>query len=212
MGTCQRLLLLVAIMMLAAHQAAAQTLPWPTDSPRAGAPAPWPGDRALPASPMPASPMPASPMSAPTMTPMAVPPQASPFGSAGGTPPCIAEFAKLRDDVQKRGLAAKAAGQRKVSREEMCKHITAYSVAELKWVKYTETNVQTCGIPAEVVQQLKQVHSNTEQTKEKICAPAPAAAAPSLSDALGTWRLPAPDTKKSAGGSLDTLTGSALAR
>jgi hypothetical protein len=146
------------------------------------------------------------------MTPSAVPPQASPFGSAGGTPPCIAEFAKLRDDVQKRGLAAKAAGQRKVSREEMCKHITAYSVAELKWVKYTETNVQSCGIPAEVVQQLKQVHINTEQTKEKICAPAPAAPAPSLSDALGTWRLPTPDTKKSAGGSLDTLTGSALAR
>jgi hypothetical protein len=147
------------------------------------------------------------------MTPMAVPPQASPFGGGGGgTPPCLAEFAKLRDDVQKRGLAAKAAGQRKVSREEMCKHITAYSTAELKWVKYTETNVKTCGIPAEVAQQLKQVHINTEQTKEKICAPAPAAAAPSLSDALGTWRLPTPDTHKSAGGTLDTLTGSALAR
>jgi hypothetical protein len=200
MGTCQRLLL-VAIMMLAAHHAAAQTLPWPTDAPRAGTPAPWPGERA-----------PASPMAAPTMAPMVAVPQASPLGGGGGMPPCIAEFAKLRDDVQKRGLAAKAAGQRKVSREEMCKQIMAYSAAELKWVKYTETNVQACGIPAEVVQQLKQVHTNTEQTKEKICAPAPAAAAPSLSDALGTWRLPTPDTKKSAGGTLDTLTGSALSR
>jgi hypothetical protein len=201
MGTCQRLLLLVAIMMLAAQhataqQAAVQTLPWPTDPPRAGAPPPWPGTPS-------ASPMPAAPMAA-------VP--ASPFGG-GGAPPCVAEFAKLRDDVQKRGLAAKVAGEHKVSREEMCKHITAYSAAELKWVKYTEANVQTCGIPAEVVQQLKQVHSNTEQTKEKICAPAPAAAPPSLSDALGTSRLPTPDTKKkSAGGTLDTLTGSALAR
>jgi hypothetical protein len=201
MGTCPRLLLFVAIMMLAVHQAAAQTLPWPTDSPRTGTPAPWPGERA-----------PVSPMPAPTMAPMAAVPQAPPFGGGAGTPPpCIAEFAKLREDVQKRGLAAKAAGQRKVSREEMCKHITAYSTAEQKWVKYTENNVQTCGIPSEVVQQLKQVHLNTEQTKEKICAPAPAAAAPSLSDALGTWRLP-PDTKKSAGGTLDTLTGSALAR
>jgi hypothetical protein len=201
MGTCPRLLL-VAIMMLAAHQAAAQTLPWPTDSPRAVTPAPWPGERA-----------PASPMPAATMAPTMAVPQASPFGGGGSPPPCIVEFGKLRDEVQKRGLAAKAAGQRKVSREEMCKHITAYSAAELKWVKYTETNVQTCGIPAEVVQQLKQVHLNTEQTKEKICAPAPAAAAPSLSDALGTSRLPTPDTKrKSAGGTLDTLTGSALAR
>jgi hypothetical protein len=207
MGTCQRLLLLVAIMMLAVHHAAAQTqtLPWPTDPPRAGGAAPWPGDRAVPASPMAASPMAGSPM-------VAVP--ASPFGGGGGggAPPCVAEFAKLRDDVQKRGLAAKAAGEHKVSREEMCKHIMAYSAAELKWVKYTEANVQTCGIPAEVVQQLKQVHTNTEQTKEKICTAAPAAPPPSLSDALGTSRLPTPDTKKSAGGTLDTLTGSALAR
>jgi len=148
------------------------------------------------------------------MSPMMAPPQASPFGGGGGTPPCMAEFAKLRDDVQKRGLAAKAAGQRKVSREEMCKHITAYSAAELKWVKYTEANVTSCGIPAEVAQQLKQVHSNTEQTKEKICTagPGPTAAPPSLSDALGTSRLPTPETTKSGNGTLDTLTGSALAR
>jgi hypothetical protein len=86
------------------------------------------------------------------------------------TPLCMAEFAELRDDVQKRGLAAKAAGQRKASREEMCKHITAYSAAELKWVKYTEDNVTSCAIPTELVSQLKQVHSNTEQIKEKICA------------------------------------------
>jgi hypothetical protein len=128
-------------------------------------------------------------------------------------PPCMTEFTKLREDVQKKGLAAKAAGQRKVSREEMCKHITAYSVAELKWVKYSETNVTSCGIPAEVVQQLKQVHSGTEQTKEKICAAGPAAAAPpSLSDALGTTRLPTPETTKSGSGTLDTLTGNAIQR
>ena len=114
-------------------------------------------------------------------------------------PPCMAEFAKLREDVQKRALAAKAAGQRKASREEMCKHITVYSAAELKWVKYTEANVKTCGIPAEVLQQLKQTHTNTEQTKEKICAPGPTAAPPSLSDALGTSRLPTPDTSSCSG-------------
>ena len=90
--------------------------------------------------------------------------------AAAQTSPCRAEFAELRDDVQQKGLAAKAAGQRKASREEMCKHITAYSAAELKWVKYTEANVESCAIAAEVVSQLKQVHSNTEQTMEKICA------------------------------------------
>jgi hypothetical protein len=145
------------------------------------------------------------------MSPMGMP-QASPFGGGGGMPPCLVEFNKLREDVQKQGLAAKAASQHKASREEMCKHITVFSAVELKWVKYTESNVKSCGIPAEVVQQLKQVHSNTEQTKEKLCAQGPAVAPPSLSDALGTSRLPTPDTTKSAGGTLDTLTGSALAR
>src|SRR6266446_8226625 len=130
MGTGQRLLLVIAAIMLPVCPAAAQTLPWPTDSPRAGTAAPWPGERAPAASPAPGM----SPMGAP-------PPMASPFGGGGGAPPCMAEFARLRDDVQKRGLAAKAAGQRKVSRQEMCKHITAYSAAELKCVKYTEANV-----------------------------------------------------------------------
>jgi hypothetical protein len=129
-------------------------------------------------------------------------------------PPCMTEFSKLRDDVQKRGLAAKAAGARKAPREEMCKHITAYSAAELKWVKFTESNVTTCGIPVQVVNQLKEIHGHTEQTKEKICAAGPAAAAgpPSLSDALGTTKLPTPDTTKSGSGTLDTLTGNAIQR
>src|SRR5262245_36170325 len=104
MGTGQRLVV-IAVMMLPGHHAAAQTLPWQS----------------------------------------ARPPEASPFGGGGEMAPCMAEFSKLREDVQKLGLAAKAAGQRKVSRQEMCKHITAYSAAELKWVNYTEANVQSCG-------------------------------------------------------------------
>jgi hypothetical protein len=202
MGTGPRMFLIAAAAVLPACYAVAQTLPWPTDAPRPAASAPWPGAGAPAGAAMPA----------PAMSPMGAPPQASPLGGGGGMPPCMAEFAKLREDVQKKGLAAKAAGQRKVSREEMCKHITAYSVAELKWVKYTETNVKTCGIPAEVVQQLKQVHTGTEQTKEKICAPGPSAAPPSLSDALGTSRLPTPETAKMGSGTLDTLTGNAIQR
>jgi hypothetical protein len=199
MARAQCFVLIVGVMTLPASLAAAQTMPWPTDPPGAGASAPWPGERG-------------SPMPAPGMSPMGAPPQASPFGGGGNVPPCMAEFGKLRDDVEKKGQAAKAAGQRKATREEMCKYITTYSAAELKWVKYTESNVQTCGIPVQIVQQLKQVHSNTEQTKEKICAAAPAAAPPSLHDALGTDRLPTPDTTKSGSGTLDTLTGSALRR
>jgi hypothetical protein len=134
--------------------------------------------------------------------------------SPQSAPPCMAEFTRLREDVQKQGLAAKAAGQRKATREEMCKHVTAYNAAELKWVKFTEANVSTCGIPPQIAQQLKQVHVHTEETKEKLCAAGPAAGpvAPSLSDALGTTRLPTPDTTKTGGGTLDTLTGNAIQR
>src|SRR5215831_14165524 len=149
MGTGQRLVLIVAVMMLPARDAAAQALPWPTDQPRAAAPSPWPTDPPRPGAsgPSPSEGAPsASRMPAPAMSPLgAPPPQASPFGGGGGMPPCMAEFSKLRDDVQNKGLAAKAAGQRKVSREEMCKYITTYSAAELKWVKYTEANVKSCG-------------------------------------------------------------------
>ena len=202
MGIGQRLSLIFAVAVLPACLAAAQTLPWPTDAPRPAAPAPWPGTAAPAPSPMPA----------PAMSPMGAgpPPQASPFGGGGEMPPCMAEFTKLREDVQKRGLAAKAASQRKVAREEMCKHITAFSAAELKWVKFAESNVTSCGIPVQVVSQLKEMHGHTEQTREKICAAGPSAGPPSLSDALGTTRLPTPETAKPGSGTLDTLTGSAI--
>ncbi len=127
----------------------------------------------------------------------------------------MAEFTKLREEVQKRGQAAKAASERKASREEMCKHIQAYNAAEAKWLKFTEASTSTCGIPPQVAQQLKQVHAATENTKEKVCAAAPAAAAPSapsLSDALGTTKLPTPEHAKSGSGTLDTLTGNAIQR
>jgi hypothetical protein len=119
----------------------------------------------------------------------------------------MVEFTKLREEVEKKGMAAKAAGQKKAPREEMCKYVTAYADAEAKWVKFTVSGVQSCGIPPQVADQLKQVHSGTEQTKQKICAAGPAAAAPSLNDALMSSRTSTPDATKSGagGGTFDTL-------
>ena len=215
-----RLSLILAFAILPVCHASAQA-PWPSDPPRAGAPAaaPWPGAGAPAAAPIPGA---VAPPMSPTMgaSPMmGAPPgarPASPFDGGGqaGVPPCMAEFGKLRDEVQKRGQAAKVASERKATREEMCKHIQAYTVAEAKWLTFTEAGVNNCGIPKEVAQQLKQVHIKTEQTKEKVCAPAPAAAAaaPSLSDALGTTKLPTPETTRTGSGTLDTLTGNAIQR
>src|SRR5215831_10135515 len=83
---------------------------------------------------------------------------------------CGAEFAKLRDDVIKRALAAKAAGEQKASREELCQHITTTSSAELKWLQFTEANATSCGIASDIIQKLKDVHRSTEQTRKKVCA------------------------------------------
>ncbi len=204
-----RVPLILAAIALPACLAGAQNLPWPGEAPRPAA-APWPGGGTSAAPPMQPMAMPMPGVAAPMS------PGAASFGGGGGAgmPPCLTEFTKLREEVQKRGLAAKAAGERKVSREEMCKEVTAYSAVELKWVKFTEANVSKCGIPAEVPAQLKQAHARTEETKQRICAVGPAAGvpAPSLAEALGTTKLPSPEKTKTAKGTLDTLTGNALQR
>jgi hypothetical protein len=198
MRMARRFILVVSVAMLPAGHAIAQ-MPWPGDSPQSGAAAPWPGERAAPSSSMMGG---ASPMMG-----GASPPPMGGGAGGGGMPPCMAEFTKLREEVEKRGMAAKAAGQKKVGREEMCKYITTYADAEAKWVRYTETNVEKCGIPPQIVTQLKQVHTNTEQTKTKICTAGPAAGgAPTLSDTLLSSRTTTSENK-SGGGTLDTLTG-----
>jgi hypothetical protein len=132
--------------------------------------------------------------------------------TSGGQPPCMGEFVKLREEVEKRGKTAKAAGERKASREEMCKLITTFVEAEGKWVRFVEVNTQTsCGIPAQVATQLKQMHSNTEQTKQRICSagggPAGVPAGPSIHDALNLTQT-TPDTAKKGNGTWDTIINS----
>jgi hypothetical protein len=98
----------------------------------------------------------------------------------------MAEFARLREDVEKKGMVAKTASLKRPPREEMCKYVTAYADAEATWVKFTVSGVQSCGIPQRVADQLKQVHSNTERTREKVCAPPP----PPLSISSSSRGLP----------------------
>jgi hypothetical protein len=142
---------LLLVILLLARPAAAQTMPWPGDPPLQGGAPPWPGEGGAPP---------------PGMASPGIPPRTG----GGGAPPCMAAFTKLREEVEKKGLAAKAASQKHAAREEMCKLITSYAASEANWVKFTEAGVGTCGIPVQVVNELKQVHANTEGTVEKICA------------------------------------------
>lgn len=130
-------------------------------------------------------------------------------------PPCFKEFSALRSETEKRGKAVQDAGQRKVSPQEACKLFNALMAAEIKLIKYTDENAKWCGIPPQVPAQLKEGHSRVKQVRDRVCqlAAQPARpAGPSLSDALGTTRLPDSSNIRTGrgGGTFDTLTGSPL--
>ena len=136
--------------------------------------------------------------------------------------PCQAEIVPLRAELEKNGLSVKAAIDRKAERTEICNQVKRYASAEAKFVKYLEDNQGWCGIPPEIVTQVKTQHGGTLNLRQRACAAAPPGAAggrppipagPGLSDALGTsGAVGGSSTAKPGRSTFDTMTGSALAR
>ena len=210
-----------------AWPAPAQPAPPQSAWPAAAQPAPpaqggWPG--AAPPAPAQGGWSGGGPGGPPPGMGMGGPPPGMGMGMPGGGPTpeqlaCMKGFTQYREETEKRGLAAKAAGEakNKPTREEFCKLVTAYSSAEERWIKFTAENLSKCGIPKEILAQIKVAHTHTAEAKTKICSGGPmpgAPAAPTLSDALGTSTLPTPETdkRKPGSGTMDTLTGNALAK
>ena len=143
------------------------------------------------------------------------PPPQAPSGAADA---CMKGFVPLREEAEKRGKMIKAASDRKAPPDEACKLIGNYSAAEVKMIKYVEANAQKCGIPQQVTDQLKAGHKNTEGLLQKVCGVAQqmvqqkAAAAPSLSEALGSVSAPEAQTTRKGGSTFDTLNGNVLTR
>jgi hypothetical protein len=139
------------------------------------------------------------------------------FGAAPQQPPAACQqLITLRDETQKHGQALQAASQKKASAEELCKLFKVFLGAETKMLRGLEEQSTTCGVPAEVLQQVRSGHSRASQTSKQICevaAQGPRPSGPSLSDALGTTPV-VPDTNsvKKGQGTFDTLSGSPLAR
>ena len=131
----------------------------------------WPGEPPQPAAPWPGK------------VPGAVTPWQPPQQE------CMTKFTALRSEVEKRGMAAKAASAEQVSREEMCKLVKAYGAAETKWIKFAEAAMATCGIPTEIVAQMRTIHARTADGEKKLCAAGPAAV-PTLQNALDAAPLP----------------------
>ena len=133
-------------------------------------------------------------------------------------PPCFSEFAPLKAEAEKRGLAVKNATEKKdkASREEVCVLIKRYSQAEAAILKFIKANAASCGIPAEAETQMKANHGRTLKTVAGICSTAGGPARPTgpgLSEALGTSRSGSIlDPTAPQSGTLDTLTGNVLAK
>ena len=127
-------------------------------------------------------------------------------------------FVPLREEAEKRGKMIKAASDRKAPPDEACKLIGSFGQAELKMIKYIETNAAKCGIPPQIADQLKNGHKNTEKMQKQVCAVAAQAqtrgpAGPSLSEVLGSSAaLPEAQPTKKGGSTFDTLNGNVLSR
>jgi hypothetical protein len=129
-------------------------------------------------------------------------------------PPCLKQFAKLRDDAGNKAakIAALSKAKQKPSAQVACGLFNSFSSAEAKLIKYAVENQEWCGIPQQVVEQMKQSHARTNETRAKICQAAAAPArprGPSLSEALGA-DVPNAGNIKTGHGTFDTLTGTPL--
>ena len=191
-------------------------------------PAPLPNQSAAPANASPFPPVNGAAPSASVGAPSPFPSQGSAPVSSGfsGPPPqasgsadaCMKGFVPLREEAEKRGKMIKAASDRKAPPDEACKLIGHFGQAELKMIKYVETNAAKCGIPPQIADQLKNGHKNTEKMQKQVCAVAQQAqsrgpAGPSLSEVLGSSSaLPEAQPVRKGGSTFDTLNGNVLTR
>ena len=139
----------------------------------------------------------------------------SPQAQPQQEPPCIKEFTRLRDDAAKKANAIRIADQKKnATPKEACGLFNAFSAAEGKMLKYASDNSVWCGIPAQIIAQIKAGHAKTLEIRTKVCQAAAQPqrpAGPTLSDALGA---PITDSNniKTGRGTFDTLTGTPLGK
>jgi hypothetical protein len=121
-------------------------------------------------------------------------------------------FLPLRDDAQKKGAAIAAAEKRHVERQELCKIVSTFSVAEEKAEQFLEKNKGWCGVPNEALVSAREMHAKTVKFRDLVCAPAPQPHIPTLSDAMGAPALDTAKNTKTGAGTFDTLTGNPLAK
>ena len=109
--------------------------------------------------------------------------------AATGPPPACQQLAGVSGRNAKHGQALQAAGKKKAPPDELCKLFKVFLAAESKMIKGLEEHSATCGVPADVIKQVKAGHGKACETAKQVCdaaAQGPRPSGPSLSDALGT--------------------------
>src|SRR6266513_2413753 len=92
----------------------------------------------------------------------------APPSQAGPSDECMKGFIPLREEAEKRGKLIKAASDRHAAPDEACKLIGNFGQAEIKMIKYVESQAAKCGIPPQISEQLKTGHKNTESMQKKV--------------------------------------------
>ena len=135
----------------------------------------------------------------------------APQGPSEAQRVCTA-FPAIREATEKSAAAIRTASDRKAAREEVCPLFKAFATNEAKLVNFLSTNQKLCGVPPNIVAQVKKNHANTIRIRNNVCSTAPVAgSAPTLSDALGGPIIADDQTAKLPNrGTFDTLTGNAL--
>ena len=128
-------------------------------------------------------------------------------------------FIPLREDAEKKGKMIKAASDRHAPPDEACKIIGNYSAAEVKMIKYVETNSTQMRNPAagrRPVEGRPQEHRRLLRRRsaplaEQMKTRGPAG--PSLSEVLGSaTSAPEATASRKGGSTFDTLNGNVLSR
>lgn len=136
-------------------------------------------------------------------------------GPPSGPPPACQQLLVLRDETQKNGMAIQKANARKATVQEACQLFKSYLSAEAKFIKAIAENGRTCGVPPDVLKQMKEGHAKASQVGKQVCdaaAQGPRPAGPSLSEALGAAPVMPDSSNTRSGGAFDTLSGNALSR
>jgi hypothetical protein len=165
------------------------------------------------------APPPSAGWGAPSAPSSAPPASFGPGAGAGGGPQrnCMGEIQPLLADAEEKGRAIKPAAATK-KQPVVCQAFRNLANAEGKLIKYFEDHGTECRVPPDALKARKGNFAKIVEIRTKVCdtAAAPAKRAPSLSDALGTSRVPSVSTDtpaaKSRGSTFDTLTGNPLTR